>query len=292
MRKYLELFKEGFPSDMSDRTAIENWPYVGHDINGGVVYTIVPKPADPNTYVTFKAEEANSTIGLSKLSTNQTLEYSTDTATWSPMDTSTTITLANVDDEVYVRGILSADNSSSDYTKFTMTGKISASGNCNALWNYQDLNAPLKVRCGYHMFENCSSLTTAPELPATELAKYCYYYMFQNCSSLTTAPELPATTLANTCYANMFSWCTSLTTAPELPATELAEMCYYYMFSGCTSLNHITCLAKDILAYDCTSGWLYMASSTGTFVKHPDMNDWSTGTSGIPEGWTVIDAEL
>ena len=42
MRKYLELFKEGFPSDMSDRTAIENWPYVGHDINGGVVYTVVP----------------------------------------------------------------------------------------------------------------------------------------------------------------------------------------------------------------------------------------------------------
>ena len=39
MQKYLELFKEGFPSDMSDRTAIENWPYVGHDINGGVVYT-------------------------------------------------------------------------------------------------------------------------------------------------------------------------------------------------------------------------------------------------------------
>ena len=24
---------------MSNRTAIENWPYVGHDINGGVVYT-------------------------------------------------------------------------------------------------------------------------------------------------------------------------------------------------------------------------------------------------------------
>jgi hypothetical protein len=67
MRKYLELFREGFPSDMSDRTAIENWPYVGHDINGGVVYTIIPAKEEPITwdpYVTFTAEEDGSSIGL------------------------------------------------------------------------------------------------------------------------------------------------------------------------------------------------------------------------------------
>jgi hypothetical protein len=34
------------------------------------------------------------------------------------------------------------------------------------------------------MFEGCSSLTTAPELPATSLANYCYWRMFENCSSL------------------------------------------------------------------------------------------------------------
>ena len=33
---------------------------------------------------------------------------------------------------------------------------------------------------------------------------------FSNCTSLTTAPELPATTLANNCYSKMFSGCTSL----------------------------------------------------------------------------------
>jgi hypothetical protein len=34
------------------------------------------------------------------------------------------------------------------------------------------------------MFANCSSLTTAPALPATTLVRYCYFEMFNNCSSL------------------------------------------------------------------------------------------------------------
>jgi hypothetical protein len=34
--------------------------------------------------------------------------------------------------------------------------------------------------------------------------------MFYGCTSLTTAPELPATTLANSCYRFMFYGCTSL----------------------------------------------------------------------------------
>lgn len=34
------------------------------------------------------------------------------------------------------------------------------------------------------MFRNCTSLASAPELPATTLANYCYYGMFRNCTSL------------------------------------------------------------------------------------------------------------
>jgi hypothetical protein len=116
--------------------------------------------------------------------------------------------------------------------------------------------------------------------------------MFENCPSLVTAPVLPATELAEGCYMGMFKGCTSLTTVPELPATTLAEQCYCNMFYGCTSLNHITCLATDISATDCTYGWVDGVSSTGTFIKHPDMNDWTTGESGIPSGWTVENAEL
>ena len=35
------------------------------------------------------------------------------------------------------------------------------------------------------MFNGCSSLTTAPELPATNLIRECYRSLFAGCSSLT-----------------------------------------------------------------------------------------------------------
>lgn len=144
--------------------------------------------------------------------------------------------------------------------------------------------------CYNYMFKGCTNLTTAPELPATTLSIYCYQYMFDGCTSLTTAPELPATTLAEYCYQNMFYGCTNLTIAPELPATTLTYYCYYQMFKGCTKLNYIKMLATNISASGCLSDWVSGVSSTGTFVKHPDMTSLQTGTSGIPSGWTVQNA--
>jgi hypothetical protein len=111
--------------------------------------------------------------------------------------------------------------------------------------------------------------------------------MFSGCTSLTTAPELPATELAEYCYCGMFYGCTSLTTAPELPATTLAWNCYMNIFIECSNLNYISCLATTY-HYRNTDDWVKGVASTGTFVKHPDMSKWPTGVSGIPSGWTVI----
>ena len=114
--------------------------------------------------------------------------------------------------------------------------------------------------------------------------------MFSRCTSLTTVPALPATTLAHGCYQNMFFGCTSLTTAPELPAETLADYCYADMFGDCTSLNYIKCLATDISAYGCTDYWVNNVAATGTFVKNPNMNDWTEDENGIPAGWDIEDA--
>ncbi len=188
---------------------------------------------------------------------------------------------------------------------------------CTSLTTAPELPATTLTNCCYqYMFNSCTSLTTAPELPATTLATYCYAYMFNNCTSLTTAPELPATTLADSCYSRMFGGCyslivaptlpattlasycyyemfydcTSLTEAPELPATTLVEHCYSNMFKYCTKLNYIKMLATDISADNCLYNWVKGVASSGTFVKHPDMTSLPTGTSGIPSGWTVVDA--
>ena len=146
--------------------------------------------------------------------------------------------------------------------------------------------------CYESMFNGCTSLTTAPTLPATTLTSSCYNSMFNGCTGLTTAPELPATTLTNSCYGGMFSGCTGLTTAPELPATTLAYSCYQNMFDGCSSLNYIKCLATTISATSCLSDWVSGVASIGTFVKAANMTSWTTGTSGIPSGWTIETATV
>ena len=112
--------------------------------------------------------------------------------------------------------------------------------------------------------------------------------MFQGCTSLTTAPELPATTLANGCYSYMFRQCTSLTTAPELPATTLVPNCYNYMFQGCTNINYIKAMFTSVPSNSYTSNWVSGVSSTGTFVKNSAATWTTTGDNGVPNGWTVV----
>ena len=112
--------------------------------------------------------------------------------------------------------------------------------------------------------------------------------MFRGCTSLTTAPELPATTLVASCYMYMFYGCTSLTTAPELPATTLVTNCYKYMFRGCTKLNYIKALFETAPSHSYTGEWVSGVAATGTFVKNSAATWTITGVSGIPEGWTVV----
>ena len=236
------------------------------------------EPATPN-WLCFTAEQANSTVAMQAKGSAPTvsLEYSTDGNTWSPFVVSkegvegTTVTLANIGDKMYMRATSSGNtgmgSSSQNYNKFVMTGKISASGNVDTLLD-QNGNATITDYCYSNLFNDCSSLTTAPELPATTLADSCYDTMFFGCTSLTQAPELPATTLAAGCYDNMFFECTSLTTAPELPATTLADSCYNRMFYGCTSLTSAPELPATTLANYCYS---YMFSGCDSLTTAPEL---------------------
>ena len=158
--------------------------------------------------------------------------------------------------------------------------------NCSSLTSAPELPATtLDNSCYMAMFRGCSSLTSAPKLPATTLVSRCYASMFSGCTSLRTAPELPVTTLANGCYNSMFSYCTSLTTAPALPATTLANECYSYMFNGCSNLNTITLDYTGNFSNDYFHKWVEGVASTGTLYYNG--SDTTTGTSAIPEGWTV-----
>lgn len=187
--------------------------------------------------------------------------------------------------------LLSAQNLILPATTLANYCYLSLFDGCSSLTTAPELPATtLANYCYQRMFYGCTSLTTAPELPVETLANYCYQSMFQGCTSLTTAPVLPATTLVPNCYRSMFEGCSSLTTAPELPATWCVEYCYYRMFRDCSALNYIKCLATQVSATDCVYSWVTGVSSTGTFVKAASMSSWTSGTSGIPSGWTVENA--
>ena len=254
------------------------------------------------------------------------LSYSKDKSNWTDTiidDTEQTISIPVTSGEnVYLKGIAKQLGNSSTGVNINSTSNINASGNIMSLLygnDYKDkvalpsgsaytfyrlfrnnthlINAEniilqsttLSNYCYTSMFRGCTSLTTAPELPATTLKDGCYDGMFYGCTSLTAAPELPATRLAYSCYSQMFYYCRSLTTAPVLPATTLTQYCYQYMFNSCTSLNNITMLATDISASGCLNNWVQGVSSTGTFTKAAEMTTLPTGINGIPSGWTVAD---
>lgn len=266
--------------------------------------------------LTFTAQQANSTVKLSKKGTPTVsgLEYRQGTSGgWTPYTIDTVITLENVGDVVQFQNTKQTlSSSSSKYVKFVMTGLISASGNIQSMLNYIE---QCKDYCYYQMFNNCSSLITAPELPSTTLAWYCYNYMFYKCSSLTTAPSLPATTLAYYCYYAMFYGCSSLTTVPLLSATTLAGYCCLSMFEDCSSLTEVPELSATTLAtgcyqrmfYNCsklnyikvgftnwdgsaTFVWVNGVAETGTF-EAPRELPVILGVSNIPENWAFPNQE-
>lgn len=201
-----------------------------------------------------------------------TLEYSTDLSTWTLWDG--TITISAQSDgtkyNLYMRGSgntkITGNNASFLTAHWVLTGSnISCDGNIENLLDYQTValgNHPTMASyCYSWMFLNCSSLMTAPKLPATTLTEYCYSNMFYGCASLTTTPELSVTTMASHCYNGMFRGCTSLITPPELPATTLASYCYSSMFYGCTSLTTTPELPVTTLAERCYQQMFYGCTS-------------------------------
>ena len=217
---------------------------------------VVTSTPPMSTYLTFQST-SNFRLKVydNKKHWNGTLYYSTDTTTWNVWDGTTT--LSSVNNKLYLAGSGNTKIAGfvPDYRWVLEGSNIECIGNIENLLDYETValgNHPaMATDCYRYMFSGCTSLTTAPNLPATTLANYCYASMFSGCTGLTTAPSLPATTLANYCYSSMFDGCTRLTTAPSLPAPTLASSCYSSMFKGCTGLTTAPSLPAPTLASSC-----------------------------------------
>ena len=241
-------------------------------VNGAWSVTdLIPPP-----YLSFIGnEDFTLKTGNTTKNWDGTLEYSTDATNWNTWNGTE---ISSSGSKLYLRGTGNTRITGTSYKyRFVFTGtdalKIACEGNIENLLDYETVSdgghPTMANSCYRSMFDGCTALTSAPELPATTLASVCYNGMFYGCTSLISAPELPATTLANSCYNTMFQGCTSLTTAPELPATTLAKRCYYSMFNGCTALTTAPALPATTLTEYCYNSMFYNCIALTTAPELP-----------------------
>ena len=239
--------------------------------------------AEFTIYALVFSSDNNFTLSVGTPEWDGILEYSLDERktyyTWNGSELSGT-----ANQPIYVRG--SGNTVITDFNNpWTFTGKY-CTGNIENLLDYQTVrngeHPTMASSCYICMFQNCTSLITAPELPANTSSYECYSSMFQNCTSLTTAPALPATTLTDNCYSRMFKNCTSLITIPTLPATTLTDNCYTRMFENCISLK---LSATKIGEYQ----YEYRIPVTGTgTTANWSLDDMFTSTGGTFTGTPTI----
>ena len=287
------------------------------DVNGKTWHTgcygAVIEP--PKPYLCFTST-GDSTVSMKQKGTpnksaNKVIQYKLNNGQWQTWDLSA-VTLTD-GDKMYLKSddTIPMSEAGNIYKYFIISGSIAASGNIMSLLNFSDTltdyafcdlfqnctsltTAPelpattLQLRCYSNMFNGCTSLTTTPELPATTLTPYCYANMFKGCTALTTTPTLPATTLKISCYEGMFYNCTSLTTTPELPATTLGTFCYSSMFNGCTSLTTAHELQATTLQMSCYSSMFNGCTSLTQAPALPATNLASSCYSSMFNGCTSL----
>ena len=267
-------------------------------INYAQEYFAIESLEDNNT-IMFKLFSES---GTPSSSSAKTISVSTDGGkTWTGYTSTTggaTIATLNMREKVLIKGNNSAYADSYSYNYFYTTRQFDVSGNIMSLiygdnfkekyslpyggYNLQKLfyqntrlvNAEnlvlpakkLTTDCYFSMFSGCTSLKTAPKLPATTLAEGCYSYMFKNTNVLPDTSNIDFTSqtvLASGGLIGLFGG-TKVTDAdlmrilPKnsnnkycLPATTLASYCYSYMFVGCKNLTTAPELPATTLVKNC-----------------------------------------
>ena len=194
-------------------------------------------------YLTFEALESDT------FAFTNDINYSIDNGeTWTLLSANTNTPTINVGEKIIWKAEL-MPTSSNGIGTFSSTGEFNVMGNAMSLL-YGDnfigqVDLTGKDYAFYKLFNNCTKLINTDNLSlfATTLASSCYRMMFQYCTSLTTAPVLPATILTPQCYRYMFYGCTSLNSitmlATNIPSS-IANYCLKDWVSGVSASGTFT----------------------------------------------------
>lgn len=229
------------------------------------------------------------------------LEYSVNSGqTWVTIANGESTPTIMAGSKVIWRGDLKPAYSTTNIADTAGIGTFSASSNYHAYGNTMSLlfydnyygsqldSNDYRVAFGALFYQD-THILTAPLLPATTLTIYCYVNMFRGCSNLVTAVRvLPAMIIPTRGCQAMYYDCTNLREASILLCDSINANGCSNMYRNCSNIDYIKCLAINI-NLNSTITWVDGVASTGTFVKAAGMTGWSTGNSGIPLGWTVVD---
>lgn len=242
-----------------------------------------------------------------------------DGVNWSPYTVHTEMTIP-ASGTLYMRGsndAINVSNSNLNNYFFYSYNPVNCDGDIMAL--LKPMNT-LPDYCFYRLFDNSTTLKTAPEINVTTIGNSSCKYMFIGCTALTKAPSFSTVqTIRNNGCESMFEGCTSLTdvpqqlpnslnesacdcmfkgcasitVAPTLPCYSLFRRVYGGMFNGCSSLSSITMTARS-WSYgshtgiaEPTNNWVAGVAASGVFTCRAELSE-EYGDSRIPTGWTVV----
>ena len=269
---------------------VKDW--TSDEITGGKAELYAP-------YVTFTAEgEQTFKMTTKKNYDLSKFQYSVNGAEWKEVVADEAVSFGGDKGTLRLRGTNHNGTAISkmDYSTINFTNpnvKVACTGDIRTLLDWENYTTVETKNARFcYLFADCKALTSAPDLPATQLADYCYIGMFYGCTKLNTAPDLPAMTLNICCYYLMFSGCTNLIKAPALSATQLAEGCYVGMFDGCTNLSSVTMLASSdeiTSPFDYCYCWLEDAGTNATsrtlILKNEAAYDALYNRDYLPDNW-------
>ena len=223
-------------------------------IDGGKAEEYIP-------YVTFTAEKPQ-TFKMTEYEGYKIsgLEYSVNNGDWTTLKAGTGVPFGGTNGNLRLRGTnLNGTSVPSQYSTITFTDSnvpVACTGDIRTLldWNnYATVNTENAMFI--KLFENCSVLTSAPELPATSLADNCYLCMFSGCTNLKSA-ELSIEFLDRGCCSRMFYDCTNLSSvtmlAPSKEITLSGSYLDYWLNNAGTdqSVQNRTLKVQDKAAYE------------------------------------------
>lgn len=223
--------------------------------------------------LTFVARTAGATVSMTTVNSapSISLEYSTDNgSTWSTFTVgSTTVTLANIGDEVQFRGNNSRTSTtfSNDFNCFRATGYVDAKGNPLSLIDATNFASIETITTGgmlAQLFNGCTGLVDASNV-------------------ILSAKNVNATHV----YAGMFAGCTDLVNGPDIWATSFySNYSCGYIFEGDTSLATIK-LRYYTGDFGANAFWRWVSGVPSGGTLYYNGSDRREGIDYVPSGWTV-----